>query len=96
MRFRFVHAGTDSWYWGVDNFGLYSLASQPAEPPTLTAVAQSGSIALTWAGGQPPFQVQKTDKLANPTWQNVGGPTNERQFSDPIGGSAAFYRVIGQ
>ncbi|MHB9005528.1 MAG: hypothetical protein ACYDC1_01205 [Limisphaerales bacterium] len=92
----FVHAGTDSWYWGVDNFGLYSLASPPAEPATPTAVAQSGSIALTWTGGQSPFQVQKTDNLANSTWQNVGGPTNERQFTDPIGGSAAFYRVIGQ
>jgi 5'-nucleotidase/UDP-sugar diphosphatase len=29
VRFRFAHAGTDSWYWGVDNFGIYAAASQP-------------------------------------------------------------------
>jgi YVTN family beta-propeller protein len=27
VRFRFAHAGTDSWYWGVDDFGLYSITS---------------------------------------------------------------------
>jgi YVTN family beta-propeller protein len=25
VRFRFAHAGTDSWYFGVDDFGLYSI-----------------------------------------------------------------------
>jgi len=25
LRFRLVHAGTASWYWGIDNWGLYSL-----------------------------------------------------------------------
>ena len=25
VRFRFAHAGADSWYFGVDNFGLYSI-----------------------------------------------------------------------
>lgn len=34
VRFRFVQAGTGSWYFGVDNFGLYSIAS-PAPPETL-------------------------------------------------------------
>ena len=25
VRFRFAQAGTDSWYWGIDDFGLYSI-----------------------------------------------------------------------
>jgi YVTN family beta-propeller protein len=25
VRFRFAHAGADSWYWGIDEFGLYSI-----------------------------------------------------------------------
>jgi hypothetical protein len=27
VRFRFAHAGADSWYFGIDNLGLYSLTS---------------------------------------------------------------------
>jgi hypothetical protein len=30
VRFRFAHAGTDSWYFGIDNFGLYSIPMVPA------------------------------------------------------------------
>src|SRR5262249_5379312 len=35
VRFRFAHAGTDSWYFGVDEFGLYSIPSAAA--PVATA-----------------------------------------------------------
>ena len=30
VRFRFVQAGTDSWDWAIDNFGLYSIPPNPA------------------------------------------------------------------
>ena len=35
VRFRFAHAGTDSWYFGVDAFGIYSIPSVAA--PVATA-----------------------------------------------------------
>jgi len=53
VRFRFLDDGTSSWYWGIDNFGLYeintpNITSQPAsqtvgtgETATFTVVAQS-------------------------------------------------------
>jgi len=34
VRLRFAYAGTDSWYWGVDDLGLYSLASTTTPPTT--------------------------------------------------------------
>lgn len=35
VQFRFVLTGTDSWYWGIDNFGIYSL-SEGVPPVILT------------------------------------------------------------
>ncbi len=54
VRFRFGQAGTSSWYFGIDNFGLYSIttpviSSQPgnatvnANTPYTFAVTASGS-----------------------------------------------------
>jgi hypothetical protein len=34
VRFRFAQAGTDSWYWGIDDFGLYSII--PGQLPQIT------------------------------------------------------------
>jgi hypothetical protein len=34
VRLRFAHAGTDSWYFGIDNVGLYSLSV--VSPPVIT------------------------------------------------------------
>lgn len=53
VRFRFVNTGTSSWFWGIDDFGLYEIntpviISQPAaqtvsagSTATFTVVAQS-------------------------------------------------------
>jgi hypothetical protein len=35
VRLRFAHAGTDSWYFGLDNIGLYSLSV--VSPPVVSA-----------------------------------------------------------
>src|SRR5207247_1495065 len=39
VKFRFMQAGTGSWYWGIDDFGLYSI------PPVSTAPVLSLSAA---------------------------------------------------
>ena len=33
VRFRFIQAGTDSWYWGIDDFGLYAGAASTTNTP---------------------------------------------------------------
>ncbi|MBL9167674.1 MAG: hypothetical protein JNN07_08030 [Verrucomicrobiales bacterium] len=47
VRFRFGHAGTDSWYFGIDDVGVYSVTSWPA--PQLEVVA---SAATTYVGNR--------------------------------------------
>lgn len=43
VRFRFAHVGTASWYWGLDNFGLYSIptVAAPLLVSSPTPAAQS-------------------------------------------------------
>lgn len=63
VRFRFAHAGTDSWYFGIDDFGLYSIPT--VEPPTidvqpadLTVTAGDAATLSVQVSGTPPFQYQ--------------------------------------
>jgi YVTN family beta-propeller protein len=42
VRFRFAHAGQDSWYWGIDEFGLYSIT--PGQLPVITTGPASVSL----------------------------------------------------
>ena len=38
VRLRFALAGTASWFWGLDNIGLYSIAPKaPPARPTLVS-----------------------------------------------------------
>jgi len=61
VRFRFLNTGTGSWFWGIDEFGLYEINTpvintQPASqtvdagtPVTFTVVAASSSpITYVW------------------------------------------------
>ena len=42
IRLRFAHAGTDSWYFGVDNVGLYSITTVSASSMPSKAPRTSG------------------------------------------------------
>jgi hypothetical protein len=66
VRFRFAHAGTDSWYFGIADFGLYSITpgALPVTsnaPPNLTVVT----------GGTPPLSYQW-----RPNGTNLPGATD--------------------
>ena len=59
VRFRFIHAGTDSWYWGIDDFGLYAAGapstnttSEPVKPFALLDINNTvASTVVTNADG---------------------------------------------
>jgi hypothetical protein len=92
VRFRFFHAGTDSWYFGIDNFGLYN-------PVTIiddfgVHIARSGdNITITWAMMG---RLEKATSLTNPDWQTVT-TTAPSSHTEPASGAAAFYRLrLGQ
>ncbi len=76
VRFRFAHAGADSWYFGIDDFGLYSITPGALPvisnaPPSLNLSAGSAATFTVVAGGTPPLSYQ---------WKfngtNISGATN--------------------
>src|SRR6266404_642452 len=88
VRLRFAHAGTDSWYWGVDDVGLYSLPSLK-----INNIVRSGSnVIVSWAGELNTI-LQKTTSLTIPNWQDVSGTTGVSSATNSIVGAAAFYRL---
>jgi hypothetical protein len=63
VRFRFAHAGTDSWYFGIDDFGVHVIP--PNVPPGIVAHPQNTTVlegapaTLTvLAGGSTPLSYQ--------------------------------------
>jgi Concanavalin A-like lectin/glucanases superfamily/Immunoglobulin domain len=55
VRFRFGQAGTSSWYWGIDDFGLYSI-SYPVittQPLSQTVDANTTTTFSVGASGAP-------------------------------------------
>lgn len=52
VRFRFMQAGTASWYWAIDNFGLYSINT-----PVITEAPQTQTVS---AGDDVTFHVVAT------------------------------------
>jgi Immunoglobulin domain len=76
VRLRFAHAGTDSWYFGVDDVGLYSITTVTPPNVALTPASQtagSGNSATITAStvGVGPFTYQwKHDGV------NVSGQTS--------------------
>ncbi|MFO1513505.1 MAG: hypothetical protein U1F83_11410 [Verrucomicrobiota bacterium] len=55
VRFRLANEGSYSWYWAIDNFGLYSLPTVPAPvlatgpTPAVQTVAVGNAVSLTIA-----------------------------------------------
>jgi hypothetical protein len=63
-------------------------------PPRIVSITRAGpNVVLSWAGGQPPFQVQFKNDLKNPTWSNSGSSTTNFTASVPIQPGAGFFRV---
>jgi hypothetical protein len=91
VRFRFAHAGTDSWYFGFDDFGLYSIgASTPG--PSLSASLSVNNLTISWPTGVTGYTLESTDSLTNPSWGAVGGVVNN-SVTVTIAPGNKFYRL---
>jgi hypothetical protein len=64
-------------------------------PISLVITQQGSDLALTWSGGQPPFQVQSTPDLDSGNWQNVGEATTNRTAIVVPSSNRALFRVRG-
>jgi len=94
VRLRFAHAGTDSWYFGIDDVGLYSITV--LSPPVITGLNSVTEAAGNTAGfsvsllGVGPYTFQ---------WQrngvNLAGETSQSLSLPNVQSSAAGdYRVV--
>jgi hypothetical protein len=95
VRFRFSYAGTCSWDWAIDNFGIYSI---PAAPPLqITSPTRSGNnITINWNGTGPngTSGLQKTTGLNPPVWRDIPGTIGQNSYTEPITGTPTFYRAV--
>lgn len=89
VRLRFAHAGTDSWYFGVDDVGLYSLPALK-----INSIAPSGGGVLISWNGAAGTKLQKAASLTNPTWVDVAGSNGASSALDPVAGGEAYYRLV--
>ena len=86
VRFRFGQAGTSSWYFGIDNFGIYSIttpviSAQPGNatvnansPVTFAVVATGTPLTYKWTyNGYPiPGATNSTYTIASVQPSNAG------------------------
>lgn len=86
--FRFVQAGTSSWYWAFDNWGVYSIPSL-ANPPGRLSVSRTanGQITLSWTGGGTLDSAPDTSG----TWTPVPNASNPMTITPS--GNRTFYRL---
>lgn len=92
VRFRFLDDGTSSWFWGIDNFGLYEINTPVinTQPQSQTADAATPVTFSVSAASASPLTYQ---------WQfsgvNIAGATNSSYTIESVGpGDAGQYKVI--
>jgi len=88
VRFRFFIAGTDSWYFGLDDFGVYSIPTAPA----LTISKTGGTITITWPAAAG-YVLQSSETLTPASWTNVPGVTGN-SYSPATLATQGFYRLF--
>lgn len=89
VRVRFGHAGTDSWYFGIDNFGVYSIS---AAPPQLTVTRSGDNLVLRWTGAASGAVLEHTTSLAPASWSPVAGVSGT-EHTLKAGAGNEFFRV---
>ncbi|MCC7376451.1 MAG: hypothetical protein IT581_17460 [Verrucomicrobiales bacterium] len=92
VRVRFLHSGTDSWYFGIDNFGLYSIGATTSEPPRLSTAREGTTLVLSWPAAATGFVLESSTSLATGSWQPVAGVSGNTHRA-AMTGTATYYRL---
>jgi len=89
-----MYAGTCSWEWAFDNFGIYSIP--PTPPLQITGLTASGGTAtVNWNGTGANFSgLQKSASLNPAVWVNIPGTIGSTSYVLPASGAAGFYRAV--
>ena len=92
VRFRFAHAGTDSWYFGIDDFGLYSISGSVGDAVSLEVSRREDQIVISWPANVVGYTLESTDSLTAPSWTAVSGVVNNSvSVASALG--QTFYRL---
>ena len=93
VRCRFAEVGADSWYGGIDDFGLYSFRDQR---PSLSAIVKpTDEISISWKC-EIASRLQKATNLMNPNWLNLAVTLGLSHYSEPVGNEETDYRLVKQ
>lgn len=66
------------------------------ETPSLriaSMVRNGPNVVLTWAGGKPPYRVQRKTSLSEVAWLDLGEVLEQNKASVPIESDHAFFRI---
>jgi hypothetical protein len=91
VRFRFTHAGTDSWYWGIDDFGLYAGAA-PTTAPVLSVKAEGTQYLISWPTSVSGYVLESATSLSQSAWSNVSGVSGN-SVNIPADSASRFFRL---
>ena len=91
VRFRFLQAGTSSWYFGIDEFAIYGVTGvRPGQPPTISSIDDQSIEEGTTTG---PINFTVTDNetaAASLTVTRISSNANLTPTSNiELGGSGA-------
>jgi hypothetical protein len=90
VRFCFTQVGTSSWWYGIDNFGLYSIPT-----PTLSIARTADKVTLSWGPADAVgFTLQSSATLANPQWAPVSTGIVSNSVTLTIGAANQFFRLV--
>lgn len=92
VRFRFAHAGTDSWYWGLDDFGLYSIGTIPGAAPSLSIARTGAQVTISWPADASGYRLESSPTAAPGSWQPVPNVSGNTHSMSP-GAENAFLRL---
>lgn len=93
VRVRFGHAGTDSWYFGIDNFGLYSIAPTPAVQPVVSASLVAGAVRLAWSADAAGYVLEQRSEATSGAWTTVPGVSGNA-VTLPATASQQWFRLV--
>jgi hypothetical protein len=98
VQFRFFQVGTGSWFWGIDNLGIYSVPSLVSTGTTglgqLTAQQSGANLVLTWTAASNVL-LQQNSNLSTTNWTTVPGTLGLGTFTvtNIPSKASTFYRL---
>jgi hypothetical protein len=97
VQFRFFQVGAASWFWGIDDLGIYSVPSIVSVSGPLTAQLSGDNLVLTWTSAGN-VALQQNSSLSSTNWVTVAGSLGAGTVTvtNIPGKPSTFYRLKAQ